>query len=73
MGTEPTSEYSRSLTPNTNKSYSVYAESSEKSSQTKYSTSSQLNRVRRERNMLVKPERLVDSEGKKTDIVHMVS
>lgn len=71
LGTEPTSEYSR--TSGTNKSYSLYAESSEKSSQTKYSSSSHLNRVRRERNMLVKPERLVDSEGKKTDIVHMVS
>lgn len=74
LGTEPTSEYSRSeVTTQKNKSYSVYAESSEKFSQsTKYSSSSHLNRVRRERNMLIKPERLVDSDGKKTDIVHMV-
>lgn len=73
LGTEPTSEYSRSEGSQKNKSYSVFAESSEKSSQSKYSTSSHLNRVRRERNMPVKSERLVDSDGKKTDIVHMVS
>lgn len=74
LGTEPTSEYSRdSLSPTTNKSYTVFAESSEKTTSTKHSIGSQLNRVRRKRNMPVKAERLVDSDGKKTDIVHMVS
>lgn len=73
LGTEPTSEYSRSEVTQKNKSYTMYVESSEKSSQTKYSSSSHLNRVRRERNMPIKSERLVDPDGKKTDIVHMVS
>lgn len=74
LGTEPTSEYSRSEMSSKNKSYSLYAESSEKSSHTKYSSgSSHLNRVRRERNMPIKSERLIDPDGKKTDIVHMVS
>lgn len=71
LGTEPTSDYSRSFTANNNKSHTVFAESSERTVSSKYS-SSPLNRVKRERNMLIKPERLIDAEGKKTDIVHMV-
>lgn len=72
LGTEPTSDYSRSITANNNKSHTVFAESSERTVSSKYS-SSPLNRVKRERNMLIKPERLIDAEGKKTDIVHMVT
>ena len=43
------------------------------SSETKSSDSTKLNRVRRDRAMKVKPESLVDKDGKKTNIVYMVS
>ena len=37
------------------------------------SSSSVLNRVRRDRSMIIRAERLVDKDGKKHDVVHMVS
>lgn len=42
------------------------------SSDSKSSESTKLNRVRRDRAMKVKPESLVDKDGKKTNIVYMV-
>lgn len=41
-------------------------------SDAKFSESTKLNRVRRDRAMKVKPESLVDKDGKKTNIVYMV-
>lgn len=59
-----------------NKSLTFAAEKSEKlsySRQTSFSSSetSTLNRVRRDRSMIIRAERLTDKDGKQTDIVHM--
>lgn len=55
----------------TNRSQSVIAESSDKQSFSKFSSGT-LNRVRRDRAMIIRAERLMDKDGKKSDIVHMV-
>lgn len=55
-----------------NKSHNVNGESSEKLSSSKYSSGT-LNRVKRDRSVIIRPERLTDSDGKKTVIVQMVS
>lgn len=60
--------------PNLNRSVSVTGESSEKMTLSKFSASTvNVNRVKRDRAMIIRAEQLVDKDGKKTDIVHMVS
>lgn len=58
-----------------NKSLTFSAEKSERLSfakQTSFSSSDNtLNRVRRDRSMIIRAERLTDKDGKQTDIVHM--
>lgn len=58
-----------------NKSLTFSAEKSERISfakQTSYSSESNtLNRVRRDRSMIIRAERLTDKDGKQTEIVHM--
>jgi integrin alpha 7 len=59
-----------------NKTKVSFSESSiyEKTTNTKFSSiSSSLNRVKRDRAMIIRAERLTDKDGKKTDTVHMVS
>lgn len=64
----------RSYIAKMNKSQLLLAESSEKrSAPTKHSDSSILNRVRRDHAVIIRAERLVDKNGKKTDIVNMVN
>lgn len=64
----------RSYLAKMNKSQSVIAESSEKrTTSTKYSSSSVLNRVRRDHALIIKAEPLVDKDGNKKDTVVMVS
>lgn len=58
---------------NVNKTVSVTGTSSEKVGFSKFSGSSSLNRVRRDRAMIIRAEKLIDKDGKKTEIVHMVS
>lgn len=53
--------------PSGNKTVSLMGESSEKLK----ISSGKLNRVKRDRAMVIRAERLVDKDGKKTDIVHM--
>lgn len=56
-----------------NKSYHFVATSSEKNRLiSEKSSSSALNRVKRDRSVVIRAERLVDKDGKKTDIVNMV-
>lgn len=56
-----------------NKSYHFVAASSEKNKlASEKSQSSSLNRVKRDRSVVIRSERLVDKDGKKTDIVNMV-
>lgn len=56
-----------------NKSYHFVAASSEKNKLVSdKASSSSLNRVKRDRSMVIRAERLVDKDGKKTDIVNMV-
>lgn len=58
---------------NFNRSVSVTGESSEKMTLSKFSASTvNVNRVKRDRAMIIRAEQLVDKDGKKTDIVHMV-
>ncbi|XP_058812027.1 integrin alpha-PS1 [Topomyia yanbarensis] len=58
-----------------NKSLTFAAEKSERLSYAKQSTfsssDSTLNRVKRDRSMVIRAERLTDKDGKQTDIVHM--
>lgn len=64
----------RSYFAKLNKSHSVLAEGSDKYSETgKPSGGSLLNRVRRDHAMVIRAERLIDKDGKKTDIVNMVN
>uniref|UniRef100_U5EVI2 Putative vitronectin receptor alpha subunit n=1 Tax=Corethrella appendiculata TaxID=1370023 RepID=U5EVI2_9DIPT len=58
---------------NLNKSTTFTGESSEKSTSfSKFSSSSStLNRVKRDRSMIIRAESLTDKDGKKKDIVHM--
>lgn len=56
-----------------NKSYTALGESSEKYNEAKRDNGGNvLNRVRRD-NLVIRAERLIDKDGKKTDIVNMVS
>lgn len=64
-------KYSR-LT-NLNKTVTLIGESSDKSSTSEKLSSNGLNRVKRDRAMIIRAERQVDKDGKKTEIVHMVS
>lgn len=58
---------------NSNKSQTVIGESSEKKAfDSMKSTGSPLNRVKRDRAVVIRAERLIDKDGKKTDIVNMV-
>lgn len=68
-------------TTRVNKSHS-FVEYREKTSQSEKSSSSEkksssdeniLNRVRRDRSMIIRAEKLIDKDGKKTNIVSMVS
>lgn len=60
--------------PNVNKTISLTGESSEKLTLSKFSASNtNINRVKRDQAMIIRAEQLVDKDGKKTDIVHMVS
>ncbi|XP_021704112.1 integrin alpha-PS1 isoform X1 [Aedes aegypti] len=57
-----------------NKSLTFTSEKSERISfakQTSSSSENTLNRVRRDRSMIIRAERLTDKDGKQTDIVHM--
>lgn len=64
----------RSYLARMNKSQSLIAESSEKrTTSTKYSSSSVLNRVRRDHAVIIRAERLVDKDGNKKDTVNMVN
>lgn len=64
----------RSYMAKMNHSQAVFAESSEKRPvHSKAAGGSVLNRVRRDRAVIIRAERLVDKDGKKTDIVSMVS
>lgn len=64
----------RSYIAKMNKSQLLSAESSEKRSiNAKQSSGSILNRVRRDHAVIIRAERLVDKDGKKTDIVKMVN
>lgn len=64
----------RSYMAKRNKTHLFSAESSEKRSlNAKQSSSSTLNRVRRDHAVIIRAERLVDKDGKKTDIVNMVN
>lgn len=57
-----------------NKSYHFEAASSEKNRiMYEKSESTSLNRVKRDRSVVIRAERLVDKDGKKTDIVNMVN
>lgn len=60
-----------------NKSHSYSTEYSEKMSSSstirKSSSESSLNRVKRDRAMVIRPESLTDNDGKKTNIVFMVN
>lgn len=57
----------------TNKSYSVNGESSDKYNEAKKDDGGNvLNRVRRDHAVIIRAERLIDKDGKKTDIVNMV-
>lgn len=51
--------------------YSTSSSLSSSSSSSSPSSSSSLNRVRRDRSMIIKAERLTDKDGKKSDIVYM--
>lgn len=63
----------RSYIAKMNKSQAVLAESSEKRPKdTKQSSSSTLNRVRRDHALIIRAERLVDKDGKKAEVVTMV-
>lgn len=56
-----------------NKSHAVLGESSDKHKETgKPMGGSVLNRVRRDHAMIIRAERLIDKDGKKTDVVNMV-
>lgn len=58
-----------------NKSHAYSTEYSEKlssSSTIRKSSSDSLNRVKRDRAMVIRPESLIDNDGKKTNIVFMV-
>lgn len=64
----------RSYIRKLNKSQSVLAESSEKRAITEEKESgSVLNRVRRDHAVIIRAERLIDKDGKKTDVVNMVN
>lgn len=64
----------RSVFSKMNKSQSVLAEGSDKRSKyTKHSSSSTLNRVRRDHAVIIRAERLVDKDGNKKDTVNMVN
>lgn len=57
-----------------NKSLTFTSEKSERISfakQTSSASENTLNRVRRDRSMIIRAERLTDKDGKQTDIVHM--
>lgn len=68
-------KYSRLV--NMNKTVSISASSIDaadgKSEFAKLTAAPQMNRVKRDRAMIIRPERLVDKDGKKTDVVNMVS
>lgn len=64
----------RSFIARNNKSHSVLAESSEKkSTNIKFDSGSSLNRIKRDRAVIIRAERLIDKDGKKQDIVNMVN
>lgn len=64
----------RSYIAKLNKSQNVFAESSEKRTVVeKKESGSFLNRFKRDHAMIIRAERLIDKDGKKTDIVNMVS
>lgn len=67
-------EYINTDLKKNNGSYNVVAESSEKMTASSLKSSgSHLNRVKRDRAVLIRAESLVDKDGKKTEIVNMVS
>lgn len=69
----PEAEYIKTDLTKNNQSYNVIAESSEKLSASRLKSSgSHLNRVKRDRAVLIRAESLVDKDGTKTEIVNMV-
>lgn len=64
----------RSYIAKINRSHSILAESSEKRATVdKKESGSVLNRFKRDNSMIIRAERLIDKNGKKTDIVNIVS
>lgn len=67
-------DYRSYIAKRSNKSHSILAESSDKRAIVdKKESGSTLNRFRRDNSMIIRAERLIDKNGKKTDIVNIVS